>query len=495
MGTAAYSERQIARQMEMTQRRSLALNALSNDLPITKISERHKVSRKFVYAQKDKAVAAIDDAFSDSAQDEKVLFYIPVTKTWLCTLILALVLNCRGTFRGVAKTFLDVLDFKISIGTVHNVVKEATNKARDLNKRQDLKGIKLVAPDELFHHNKPVLAGVDIPSLYCYLLSHEQQRDSDTWAIHLLDLEKQGFSPERIIADDGAGLRSGHKTVFPNVPCHIDNFHITKTLQELRLFFRNRKKSATTYLKEMEDKMSKAIKNKNAQKYSHKLGLARKHLLNMECLSQSITTLVGWMEHDVLNKAGPEPHVRRELFDFIVDEFEKLEKLHKHRIRAVRLTLKTQRELLLAFTDLLNEKFEAIASQFFCSTEIIWRICELQRYKHGGDNYAIRSVPFQLLYKEQFYQMEDAVIASMNKTERTSSMIENLNSRLRPYFFLRREIGHDYLELLRFYLNHSVFLRSSNPGRVGKSPTEILTEKKHSHWLEMLDLKRFKRKH
>ena len=83
---------------------------------------------------------------------------------------------------------------------------------------------------------------------------------------------------------------------------------------------------------------------------------------------------------------------------------------------------------------MLDEKFKTLAQQFDCATETIWKICELQRCKHGGDNYAIRSVPLLLAHGDQFYAMEDAVIAAMNSTERTSSMIENLNSRLLTYF-------------------------------------------------------------
>jgi len=43
---------------------------------------------------------------------------------------------------------------------------------------------------------------------------------------------------------------------------------------------------------------------------------------------------------------------------------------------------------------------------------------------------------------------------------RASSLVENLNSRLRQYFFLRRQIGGNYLDLLRFYFNHRVYERS-----------------------------------
>jgi hypothetical protein len=76
---------------------------------------------------------------------------------------------------------------------------------------------------------------------------------------------------------------------------------------------------------------------------------------------------------------------------------------------------------------------------------------------------------------------------------RASSVIENINSRLRNYFSLRREIGSDYLVLLQFFLNHRRFLRSERPERVGKSPAELLTGQSHPHWLEMLGYTRFSR--
>ena len=72
-------------------------------------------------------------------------------------------------------------------------------------------------------------------------------------------------------------------------------------------------------------------------------------------------------------------------------------------------------------------------------------------------------------------------------------MVENLNSRLRNYFFLRRSLGDNYLNLLQFFLNHRQFMRSLKPERVGKSPKELLTGKLHLHWLELLGFKRFQR--
>src|SRR5262249_60112579 len=76
---------------------------------------------------------------------------------------------------------------------------------------------------------------------------------------------------------------------------------------------------------------------------------------------------------------------------------------------------------------------------------------------------------------------------------RASSVIENLNSRLRNYFFLRKQVGPDYLKLLQFFLNHRRFLRSEHPERQGKNPAELLTGQSHPHWLELLGYERFSR--
>jgi len=78
-------------------------------------------------------------------------------------------------------------------------------------------------------------------------------------------------------------------------------------------------------------------------------------------------------------------------------------------------------------------------------------------------------------------------------TVRASSLVENLNSRLRSDFFLRRHLGPDYLALLQFFLNHRHLDRSDRPERVGKTQAELLTGRSHPHWLEMLGYTRFSR--
>jgi hypothetical protein len=481
-----------AKSMSNDTKKSLAIKTITGEQTISAIANDYQVSRKFVSNQKQKILTAVNEVFDENADDDEVLYQIPVTKNWLKQCVISFALDCRSSLRGIVKSMKNIFDFSYSLGSVFNIIQSVIPAAKERNENQDLSEIKLCAQDEMFQHNKPVLTGVDIPSLYCYLLSLNDQRDGDTWAIHLMDLQKRGFNPDRVFADDGSGLRAGHQYIFPNTPCDADHFHISKDLMDLRRYFRNRLKSSVSYRILMESKMDKLANTARAAKQKKKIEQAKKEETKFHYLSESIDILIGWIEHDVFNMAGYNPAVRRELFDFVVAEFRKLEKIHKHRIRAIRVKLKNQRDLLLSFADVLNDKFLHIAKQSSLSLETVWDMCALQRCKQSSDNYAIRSLPLQFQLAEKYDAVEDAVIAAMNTTEKTSSMVENLNSRIRPYFFLRKEIGNGYLQLLQFYLNHTPFMRSEDANRRNKTPTEILANKTHDHWLELLGFKRFK---
>ena len=76
----------------------------------------------------------------------------------------------------------------------------------------------------------------------------------------------------------------------------------------------------------------------------------------------------------------------------------------------------------------------------------------------------------------------------MADTPRSSALVEDLNSRLRTSFILRRHLGGSYLDLLRFFLNHRRFLRSRRAERQGRSPRELVTSQAHPHWLTLLGL-------
>ncbi len=94
-------------QMDCSKRRNLSVQAIRRTEPVTRLAQQHQVSRKFVYQQLAKATVAIDQAFEPAEpKNEKVLFYLPITKAWIYQFVLSLILICHSSFRGVPTNVL-----------------------------------------------------------------------------------------------------------------------------------------------------------------------------------------------------------------------------------------------------------------------------------------------------------------------------------------------------------------------------------------------------
>ncbi|MBV8884975.1 MAG: hypothetical protein JO235_13410 [Chroococcidiopsidaceae cyanobacterium CP_BM_RX_35] len=182
-------------------RKSLAIEVLSKAEPVSDLAAQHQVSRKFFYQQRQKAEAALDKVFRDAKKEQEVLFYLPVTQTWLFQLILALVLICHCSYRGVVELLRDLFDLPISVGTIHNRLQVAAFQAAAINQSQDLSNVRVGLHDEIYQGGRPVLVGVDARSTYCYLLAAAESRDENTWGFYLLEAMEQGLNPEYTIAD------------------------------------------------------------------------------------------------------------------------------------------------------------------------------------------------------------------------------------------------------------------------------------------------------
>ena len=216
-----------------------------------------------------------------------------------------------------------------------------------------------------------------------------------------------------------------------------------------------------------------------------------KHNINLRYYA-SISILIEWMRFDILQKPGYAPAVRQDLYDFIVSELRALETLHPHRIRKIRRSLQKNKNKILGFLEVLDDKFSAIAEEFDCDSDTVWKICHMQKYETEQKKYLSNKLCMYLRLGTKFQIIENAVIAAIASTTTSSSMIENFNSRLSGYFFLRKGTDNEYLGLLQFYLNHNSFVRSERSFRKGKSPVNILTGEDHLHWLEMLGYTLFK---
>ena len=476
-----------ARRLVPAERIDLSVQALAGDQPIAHLARQHGVSRKFVYQQASKASNALEEAFAAQGRDEQVLFHLPVTKAWVRQFVLELALLCHSPFRPITEVLGDLFHHPISIGTVHNIVHAAVERAHLLNDREDLSAVRVGAHDEIFQAGQPVLVGVDVDSTYCYLLAMEDHRDETTWGVHLLDLSERGLCPDYTIADGGQGLRAGQKAAWGrSVACHGDVFHAERELEKLACFLTNRASRCTAARRKIQRKMDPTKKYNGGHALCCRLAAARKEETRTMDLAGDVRALADWIRRDILSLAGPDRKTRGELFDFVVEELRARESLCAHRIRPVRTMLERSRDDLLAFADVLDEKFADLAKRLKIPVQRLHGICELQGMDRTHPAYWQREARLRQKLRGRFHGAQAAIRQIMAETPRASSLVENLNSRIRNYFFLRRQIGNGYLDLLRFFLNHHRFPRSRRPERIGKSPAELLSGTPHAHWLELL---------
>lgn len=488
-----HEHKTVAQTLSAAERQGLAVEALSGQQPITRLSAQHQVSRKFIYAQKDKAQAALGEAFAAAGDDQQVLFYLPVTRDWLRQVVLSLILVCHSSYRGVIEFFAAVLDQSISVGSVHTIARQGVATARQVQAAEELSAIRVGAHDEIFQSRQPILVGCDVVSTYCYLLAQEEHRDATTWGVHLLDLQAKGLTLDHTIADGGKGLRAGQAQAYPDCPCWGDLFHLLQELNRLSSYAENRAFSTIATCEKLEQQMHRAKQQTQGHTLSKKLGLARQAQQQALQLADDLTTLVHWLHHDILAVAGPDLPTRRGLYDWVVEALRLREPQLPHRIGPVRRLLENGRDDFLAFAQPLDHHLAQLTIQFQVEPHLVRALFELQALPVDQPTRWQREGHLQESLGESFAPLEEAITQLIDTTVRASSVVENLNSRLRNYFFLRKNLGPEYLDLLRFFLNHRRFLRSQHPQRVAQSPAEILTGKDHPHWLELLGFQRFKK--
>jgi hypothetical protein len=484
-----------AKRLGADHRQQLAVQVMAGRATITRLAAENQVSRKFVHQQVDKAEQALGEAFDPQGKDGKVLFYLPVTRAWLRQLVLGLLLICHSSLRGVIELLRDLFDFKLSLGSVHNIMRGAVEQAREHNRRQDLSRVRHGLHDEIFQSLWAVLVGVDAASTYCYLLSPEEHRDGETWAIRLWDLQEQGFNPDTITADGGSGLRAGQALALPGTPCRADVFHALYEVYDLVGYLENRAYEACEASHKLQRKQNQAQKRQGRcdPKVTGRLTAARARENPAIALADDIALLARWLEHDILSVAGPAHAERCHLLDFIIAELRARQHLCPHRIKPVADMLQNQRDNLLDFAAQLDRDLQAIAEEFEVDVAVARELFNVQTLDERRPQRWQKEAVLRQQLRGRFYPLSESLKHLAGEVVRASSLVENLNSRLRAYFFLRRHLGPDYLELLRFFLNHRRFLRSERPERVGKSPAELLTGTTHPHWLEMLGYQQFSR--
>ena len=391
----AASPRNGAKSLRSDERIALAVQALAGHQPISHLADQSDVSRKFVSQQADRAQAALDEAFTPTPHDHRVLFHLPVTKDWLRQVTLGLTLICHSSYRGTVEFLRDLLDVDISLGTVHNIHRDAIATARPHNHTQDLANVDIAALDEIYQNRRPVLVGVDAASTYCFLLSDEDHRDADTWGVRLLELQDRGFAPEATIADFALGLRAGQKQALPDTPCRGDLFHLLHEITPLVTFLENRAYDIIAHHAKLRHQLAKEQRRaRRARARARARGAKAAALLRQIpaaaqeetqaiTLADDVALLARWLRFDLFAVSGVAFADRLALYDFVVAELQTRIPLCPHRLDPLCTLLKNQRDNLLAFAQQLETDLTDLAEQFHLPVDRVRAVLDLQAVDPG----------------------------------------------------------------------------------------------------------------
>jgi len=121
------------------------------------------------------------------------------------------------------------------------------------------------------------------------------------------------------------------------------------------------------------------------------------------------------------------------------------------------VALRNRRDELLAFAGVLEEKLAAIARAHELSEPVVHEACALHRLPTTSSGYWQGSNRLRANTESKFYTLFVAEAQAIAQTPRSSSLVENLSSRLRNYFTLRRHLGGSYFSLLKFFPEPSAF--------------------------------------
>ncbi len=287
------------------------------------------------------------------------------------------------------------------------------------------------------------------------------------------------------------------KEAWPDIPAHGDTFHALKPCLELVCYLENRAIDALKIVDELKHKIKQPRgqwKNEDKRLTLYQKLLGAEDAFNKAVsLADELRILYGWLKGDILSLVGPSYAVRLELLKFLTEQLLLREASCKHKIEPVRKYLENHRDNLLEFVPLMEMHFNEIAREFEVSISDVLSLYHLKGLPLPSKRRWQKYVELRTRLGQKFYWIESSIDEVLGSTVRANSLVENLNSRLRTYFTLRRELGGEYLHFLQFFLNHRRFMRSEHKERIGKSPTELLTGEQHKHWLEMLGFKMFKK--
>lgn len=396
-------------------------------------------------------------------------------------IIVSTAVECKGSIEDIQAHFENVFDLHISEGSISNILTEAAEKAKAFNDSIPLDQIKIGLSDEIFQAGDPVLVGVDPLSTLVYLMVPSEKRDSVAWWIAYHEKqENQGLNIEESVTDGGTGMKKGIKEAFEKINEQYDIFHMLMKFTKAENIYESKTYGLINAEYNCKKKLLKTKPTVTKEEYESACAKALIAIKKYDTLS----ILIIWLK-ELVNFGGYAYEDRLQLINFILEELGKIEINSSYLDEAIK-TLNSNKEILLFFVKKAENLFIKLSIEEDVRLDTINLFWQQHGIKNTNNKYWILDSKLKSRLGNNYSKIKSKVQEILKTIVRCSSMVENINSQIRPYLLLKRTLKGKFLDLLQFYLNTRKYLNSRVKERKGKSPIQLLTGKDYGNWLDIL---------
>ena len=436
------------------------------------------ISTAYYYKLKNRSNTLLDCLFQNGKLAKEVIW---VTQIFIERCVLALTFYCRAPIEGIVSFFDLVLGFHISKGTIHNIRERARQKAELFDSQVNLENIKILATDEIFQQDEPILTAVDLETRYIVLMDPEVNRTGETWSRALSNKVDQGFRPDVNVSDGGSGLVKGIPGAFPEIDMQLDVFH---TLRDLGVEIHKRDRFAVAKLTELYDLETRLQGKRRHKKTVEAYEKVRSEIDSHLKIADTLNILYEWLR-EYVGFSGYSYAKSLWVCNWILDEMASLYPDHKKLNDAITQFRKHLPDIL-QFQVRLEKALYQESQAYHVDSNAFILLYNQMSYPASSAKYEILEKKLFHLFREQLPEARESLLRIIKRTFRASSMIENVNGCIRDFIDLKREIPHNFFILLKVFFNTKKPIRSRHKSWVGRSALDRLNGKSNPDFLDIV---------
>lgn len=349
--------------------------------------------------------------------------------------------------------------------------------------------------DEIFTLGQPILISVEPASLAILKIELVEKRDAETWQKHWSALAQSGWIEHPIVvSDQGSGLVKGCGLM--GLTHHPDLFHLLRPLALFGDRFYRQALAAMAWESErgqLEMGRSEAVIRKRSAAYEAARTETEEKIRQYDYFCYLWTELRQVL--DLFDPQGEIPDLawRQAEIGAILALMRELscEPLNQE-LKSLATGLASYWGYYERAADVYQGLIERYPRPLVQALACGW---QLQKQATNSKDYRIRQrvaqdAEFYFAYAASLLPaasdaIRQEVVEAFDTEVRSSSLVENVNSALRPLLqTCRGQVNQALLDLFAYVHNHRPFERGK---RAGFAPIELLTGKKlHQTWLESL---------